>query len=238
MYKIITHAIREEHFDHPMTAEMAMGRGNIMPKTSNLSSAIGQYDSPLAQMYMSQVRTEFEAYLIYVRDCVLSMFNGGEDLTAIEQRIVKQANAIAMLLTPYYGAEVAAAAEALLIDYTKHVLAVLQAVKSGSGISEAELRLRQTIDKVGETFATVNSRWPAAVVSKYLTKFADAVVKQGMARKVKDWAADLEALTYARKCWLNGDYSTMPVYHSFAEVFSKGVISAFPERFSEYRVQY
>lgn len=238
MYKVITHAIREEHFDHPIMAEMAMSKGNIAPRTNNLSSVISHYDSPLAQMYRSQVRTQFEAYLIYVRDYVVSVFNGGEDTAAIEQRIIKQANAIAQLLEPYYGAEIAAAAEAKLLDYTKHVLAVLQAMRSGSGISEAELKLKQTIEDVAGTFASVNPRWSAPVVSEHLTKFADAVVKQGIARKSKDWAADLEALTRARVCLLNGNYETVPAYHSFAEIFSKGVISAFPDRFTDFRIVY
>lgn len=238
MYKVITHAIREEHFDHPMMAEMAMNKGNVLPKTNGLSSVISHYDSPLAQMYRSQVRTEFEAYLIYVRDYVVSVFNGGEDTAAIEQRIAKQAKSIAKLLESYYGEEVADAAEAKLLDYTKHVLAVLQSVKNGSGKDEAELKLKQTIETVASTFASVNPRWPAPAVSEHLTKFADAVVRQGVARKAKDWAADLAALTAARVCLLNGNYDVMPVYHSFAEIFSKGVIAAFPDRFTDFRIVY
>lgn len=238
MYKVITHAIREEHFDHPMMAEMAINRGNIAPRTNGLSSAISQYDSHLAQMYRNQARTEFEAYLIYVRDYVVSVFNGGEDTAAIEQRIAQQAKSIAGLLQPYYGDEVAAVAEARLLDYTKHVLAVLQAIKTGSDKDAAKLKLKQTIETVAGTFSSVNPRWPLSAVAEYLTKFADAVIEQGMARKSKNWAADLDALTEARVGLLNGNYNIMPVYHSFAEVFSKGVISAFPERFTDYRIVY
>jgi len=38
MYKMITHTITEEHFDHPVTAEYGIGihHGNTMPKLSNV----------------------------------------------------------------------------------------------------------------------------------------------------------------------------------------------------------
>ena len=47
MYKVITHNIKEEHFDHPLTAEVGIAKhtghtgtlpGNIMPKMSSIST--------------------------------------------------------------------------------------------------------------------------------------------------------------------------------------------------------
>lgn len=237
MYKVITHAIREEHFDHPMTAEMAMTRGNVMPRGSNVSSIVNYYTTSPALIFRGHVRSQFETYLFYIRNYVLSAFNGAEDLAAIEKSILDHTKKIAKLLDPYYSEEVVAAAAAKLADYSKHVVAVVQAIKTDSGVSDAEQKLKQTITDVATTFHSVNPYWPTIAVADYLTRIAEAVVKQSRARKSKNWAADMEALEQAQ-IWLLSGNSDTPGYPSFSEVFAKGVISAFPDKFSDFKVIY
>ena len=237
MYKVITHAIREEHFDHPMMAEMAMAKGNIMPRGSNVSAIVNYYNTPLSLIFRGQARSHFETYLFHLRNYVLSAFNGGEDLAEIEKKIVDHVTALAKMLDPYYSQEVVAAAAAKLTDYSKHVLAVVQAIKSDSGVSDAEQKLKLSIASVAETFHSVNPYWPTITVADYLTRFAEAVAKQARARKAKNWAADMEALEQAQMWLLSGNTST-PGYPSFAEVFSKGVISAFPDKFADFKIIY
>jgi hypothetical protein len=237
MYKIITHTIKEEHFDHPMTAEAAMTRGNVMPKTAGTSSVINQLSTTLALVYRSRVRSQFETYLFHIRNYVLSAFNGGEDLAAVEKNIVSHAKVMAMLLSPYYSDEVVEAAEAKLVDYSKHLLAVVQAIKSDSGVADAEAKLTQVIKVVADTFESVNSYWPSSAVNDHLTKFANSVAKQARARKSKNWAEDMEALAASQMCWLSGDLG-VPGYLSFAEVFARGVILEFPQKFADFRIVY
>lgn len=237
MYKVITHAIREEHFDHPMMAEMAMTRGNVVPKGSNVSAIVNYYTTPLALLFRGHARSHFETYLFHVRNYVLSAFNGAEDLATIEKSILDHTTKMAKLLDPYYSEAVVAAAATKLADYSKHVLAVLQAVKADSGISDAEQKLQQTITDVATTFHSVNPYWPAITVADYLTRIAEAVIKQGRARKSKNWAEDMAALEQAQMWLLSGNSDT-PGYPSFSDVFAKGVISAFPDKFLDFKVIY
>lgn len=236
MYKIITHAIREEHFDHPMMAEMAI-RGNISPKGSNVAAIVNYYNTPLSLIFRGHVRSHFETYLFYLRNYVLSAFNGAEDLAVIEKSILDHLVKISKLLDPYYNQEIVTAAAAKLTDYSKHIMALLQAIKSDSGVSDAEQKLKQTISAVAETFHNVNSHWPTVAVAEYLTKFAEAVAKQGRARKSKSWTEDMAALEQAQ-IWLLSGNSDTPGYPGFSEVFSKGIISAFPDKFADFKVIY
>lgn len=237
MYKVITHAIREEHFDHPMMAEMAMTRGNVMPRGSNVSAIVNYYNTPLSLIFRGAARSHFETYLFHIRNYVLSAFNGAEDLVAIEKSILDHTTKIAKLLDPYYSEDIVAAAAAKLADYSKHVVALVQAVKTDSRVSEAEQKLKQTITDVATTFHSVNPYWPTITVADYLTRISDSVVKQARARKSKNWAEDMEALEQAQMWLLSGNSDT-PGYPSFSEVFARGVISAFPDKFSDFKVIY
>ena len=137
MYKVITHTITEEHFNHPSIVEHALTRGNIHPKmsTSIVSNAIINYDTLAASNYRNLVRSLLETYVADVRSAVVSIMGSGEDTGIVENKLHQTITEIAdRVLKPYYSSDVVSKIEQHLKGYTVSLLDIAKSEKSGRNV--------------------------------------------------------------------------------------------------------
>jgi len=228
MYKVITHTITEEHFNHPSIVEHALTRGNIHPKmsTSIVSNAIINYDTLAASNYRNLVRSLLETYVADVRSAVVSIMGSGEDTGIVENKLHQTITEIAdRVLKPYYSSDVVSKIEQHLKGYTVSLLDIAKSEKSGRNVTEFENTLKQHTEELAMMLNTVNQLWSREEMLNYYTWYSQAVKDQIRNRKSKNWASDQEAYDYGRNVMLSGKFP------GYSQVLAKGVIAQHADRF-------
>lgn len=233
MYKIITHTIREEHYDHPATAEYALtgqgtNMGNAMPKISQVTRS-DAFNSPASIAFTQAVRTVFEQYVGTLRNYIVSASGTGEEMPILEEKLYTVSKGLENVVKEYYGDAAGVAFAEKFRAYTVGLLELIKAEKSGSAkaVTDAEANLKNKIGEIAAFLNMANAAWPQATVIEYLDKFHVAEHEQTKARKDKRWADDQTAADTAHNLFVSGA-KTMP---AFADVVAKGVIMQYPARF-------
>ena len=96
MYKVITHTIKEEHFTHPRTVEhaLSMQGGNVHLNKNNISITNEQRKQTADDQFSESVKALVEKYVYAVRNAIVSILHGSEDLLVLEEEIKKCINDI------------------------------------------------------------------------------------------------------------------------------------------------
>ena len=100
MYKVITHTIKEEHFDHPLAIEAVNGvkngnglsNGNSNGVVSSTSSmlvpgTVSVFNTESAVKFRMDNRTIWARYLWRLRSYIVSALDGAEDLAVVEDQL-------------------------------------------------------------------------------------------------------------------------------------------------------
>jgi hypothetical protein len=234
MYKVITHTIKEEHFEHPMTAEAGMLiHGNASPKIghASMNSVYLRSDpanSSKAVEFRMAARDLLDKYLWRLRAYIVSAIEDSDDMALIESEVFKVISSISSVVEMYYGKDAAMEFKRLLDAFSIPIIEEARSIRAGRNIDSFENRIQNSIDSLADFLSTANpANWPKAAVKTIFTKLAKSFTDQAKARKAKNWMEDIVALDQAQKIILVGD-ETMP---PFAEIFAKGIISVFPEKF-------
>jgi hypothetical protein len=234
MYKVITHTIKEEHFDHPMTAEAGMSiHGNTSPKIGHMAvnSSYPRNDpttSSKAVEFRMAARNLLDKYIWRLRAYIVSAIEGSDDMALIESEVFKVISSISSVVEAYYGKDAATEFKRLLDAFSIPLIEEARSIRAGRSINNFENRVETSINDLAEFLSMANpANWPKAAVKVIFTKLAKSFTDQAKARKAKNWMDDIVALDQAQKIILVGDESMPP----FAEIFAKGIISVFPEKF-------
>lgn len=228
MYKIITHTIKEEHFDHPMTAEYALSNRGDLHKGPQARLGDELFTTVTSMRLRQTTRTLFETYLLELRSELVGLLNGSEDISVVAEKLFSTILEIGNVVRPYYGSIPADQLSSNLKALTVAIIDYATATKAGTSTADSEARAAIQITNLSNLLSGANPWWPAAAVTDYFTKFTKAETDQIVARKAKNWSADLTALDAARTILLSGlDNNTL----SLAGLISIGIISQFPNKF-------
>ena len=235
MYKKITHEIVEEHFDHPIAADIKQ-MSEISPMiTKNL---LVKEWPPLPQRYQFQsaIKSQFTKLDTDLRNIIVSKMANSEDLSFNMDNLNKTVLEFIELIKSYTDTKTADAIVKNLMDFTNNFIQIIDNVKKGqtydtfksSAIADFTNFLQQgTVN----FWTSGGGNIPAGI---YSDTYIAELIKQVMSRFEKKWSDDGIAAEKAR----NIISATAPIYgppfngrQDIGTIFANSVIAQFPNKF-------
>lgn len=252
LYRVVTHTIREEMVDQPppafqelapapaSTAAVWCPTGPTGPAPSPMHSSRGApgtnaiyttsiYNTESAVAWRMLARTTWARYLWRMRNYVISQLDGGEDTNFVEAQLFQDIDEIADSLKPFYGLVASKQVAQLMRAFVLTEIDIVKAVKNRQSIEPLKARHTQQVEEFAAFLNSANSRhWPRDAVLKIFGQLMNCWQQEAVARQAKDWARDVEAVDRGHRIVLAGQDDGTP---AFSEIFAKGVIAQFPDRF-------
>jgi len=235
MYKKITHNITEEHFAHPLAADLKKKVDKLNPPlpvkpTPKATVMI----TPETQLHMTA--HEFFGKLVWgVRNYIISALSNADDTTYVATRLLKDIKDLSPILATYYSKKIGDDAVIHLTAFANIVTELVTAAKAGKDITKLTVSAFGHLDDLANVISVANpTHWPEAVVKEYLHTYFTHVIEQVTNRIKKDWEADMVASTKASNVLTSGPVTEgilkgMP---DFSNVFAEGIIKQFPAAFT------
>jgi hypothetical protein len=237
MYKKITHNIVEEHFAHPIAAELKKKVDKMSPagappykQKSKIAAA-----TPEAMLYLAA--NELVGKLTWgIRNYLISALSGIDDAEYIQTRLLKDITDFGPVLTTYYSKKIGDDSVMHLTEFAKVFVEIVSTAKAGKDISKLVTTALGHLDELATVLGNANPKfWPKEVVKEYLNQFATHVLEEITARMKKDWEADTIASMKANDIMMSGPITegVLKGMPDFANVFASGIIRQFPNIFPE-----
>jgi len=235
MYKKITHNITEEHFAHPLAADLKKKVDKLnpplpvkpMPKSTITIT-------PETQLHMTSHEL-FNKLLWGIRHYITSSLSNADDMAFIVDRLLTDIKDFGPILNTYYPKKVGDAAIIHLTEFANVLTELVSAAKAGKDITKLTSSAYGHLDDLATIISAANpAHWPEAVVKEFLHTYLTHVIEQITARIKKDWKADMTASIKASNVLTSGPVTEgilkgMP---DFANVFAEGIINQFPAIFT------
>lgn len=224
MYKKITHTIVEEHFGHPIGAEIkSYLEKDHKAEAINLSQAI---------KFRLNARNYFSRLQMKIRNYVYDLLDTTTDATTkalVLDNLNKIIDECGDTIVPYYGAAAGIALSGHLKEYVTALGEHIKLIKEGKDTKDTTARVTKAIDDLAKFLSTANPKsWPADAVIGIFTSYRDAVIAQADALIKKDIKAEDAAETLQHDILLGNMRGSI----GFADTFVNGIIKQFPELFS------
>jgi hypothetical protein len=233
MYKKITHNIVEEHFAHPIAAELKKKVDKIVATTTTPKPKASAVLTPEIQLHMDA--HELMGKLNWgIRNYIISALANGEDATYIQTRLLADIKDLGVVLSKYYSAKIGDDAVMHFTEFAKVLVELIAAAKAGKDISKLAESALGHLDSFASVISIANpTHWPEAVVKEFLHTYFTHVAHEIEARIKKDWAADMIASSKANNVIMSGPITdgTLKGMPDFANVFAEGIIKQFPAVF-------
>lgn len=242
LYRVVTHTIKEEMLDQPPAgSEFATHGWYPTGPTGPLPTASGArhqpgvfypeipYNTDSAIKFRMDARTAWARYLWRMRAYLLSALNGGEDLPHVEERLFRDIDEIGDMVKPYYGLVATKQISQLMRAFVLTEIDIVRALKMRQDISALRAKHTQQVDEFAAFLNAANPRnWSREAVAKVFNDLMTCWQTEAVSRINKDWVADLNAVDDGHRIILAGNDSGP----AFADIFSRGIITQFPERFN------
>jgi len=235
MYKKITHEIVEEHFDHPIAADIKQMYEMSPGITKNL--LVKQWP-PLPQRFQFQtaIRNQFAKLNNDIRNVIVSDVANSEDHSFNMGNLNKTVLEFTELIKSYTDTKTADAIVKNLMDFTDNFILIIDGIKKGqiydtvktSAITDFTNFLQQ---------GTVNSWIGGGGVipaNTYADTYIAELIKQVVSRLQKNWSDDGIAAEKARNIISAGG----PIYgtpfnnnQDMSTIFANSIINQFPNKF-------
>lgn len=229
MYKKITHTITEEHFGHPIAAEIkkVIDKNNPRVKTKTLS-AYSTTDK--STDLRNSVHAYFTQYIYGIRAYIVSAMASSQDADIIRSELFSLVENLEPIYQRFWHNAVdSTALNKCLHDIAMNILSIADSTKAGKDVGELKNTLAANIDSLAVLLDKTNPQyWPKQAVVDIWTSATDSFIEQIDARKKADWPADQDALKKTWNILVNSVSTDAP---SFADVFVKGILQMFPYRF-------
>jgi hypothetical protein len=253
VYKVVTHTIKEEHFDHPLAlaaingvklnGDYANSNGNYNgnPNGNSNGSVVTEtaifvpgtmsiFNTDSAIEFRMAARTIFARYLWRLRSYIVSALDGSEDLAVVEEQLFQNIDEIGDSVRPYYGLVASKQLSQLMRAMVLTELDIVQTLKKNQPIDQLQQEFKTQVVEFAAFLESANPKnWPADVVIKIFGRIVDSWIEEARARISKNWPADIEAVDTAHRIMLAGQDDGTP---AFSDIFAKGIIMQFPDRFT------
>jgi hypothetical protein len=233
MYKKITHHIIEEHYDHPLAAELKQKteiiNKPIVPYKNTPKSKLDKKTKDY-QIYTYPVLKQIEKDSINawsllngrIRSLVISITDGSDDVDSLMERAVSDIEMISSLLKPVYGDAAAKKFNDLLTAVATSLVNAIVRLKAGKDTTDEMSKLKDDTKTLAEFAYKANPMWMTDVVTDILTKMEDLYITQAKSRLMKEWKAAVKAADDAYNLMVvkqdNGDAS-------FADIYAAGIVA-------------
>jgi hypothetical protein len=235
MYKKITHEIVEEHFDHPIAANIKQMAEMLPTVTKNL--LVKQWP-PLPQrfQFQSAIRNQFTKLNNDIRNVIVSDVANSEDLSFNMGNLNKTVLEFTELIKSYTDTKTADAIVKNLVDFSNNFILIIDSIKKGqmydtlktSAITDFTNFLQQgTVN----FWVTGGGNVPA---NTYADVYITELIKQIISRLQKNWSDDSISAEKARIIIS----SSGPIYETpfngnqdMNTIFANSIINQFPGKF-------
>jgi hypothetical protein len=222
MYKKITHYITEEHFDHPVAANIKKHvetKQPIRPKgfyviNDNLCHGLDQFEKN--NIYA------WSGLAWVVGELVNSIVDGTSDQAELLGQFVAVVDKISKMTSPIATNDQVGQFKNLLTAYGQAALAVVTDVAAGKDTTANMAVLTTNIAELSTFLNSLESSWDAAVLTTILTGVATDYVAKTTARMQKDWAAEGAAGGRAYRTLVVSQDNGSP---SLADIFFSGIVN-------------
>jgi len=251
MYKKITHHIVEEHFAHPIAAELkakierksktAKNMGGVVdPVTGEIvyhtakskSQSNNRYDAKSKswiKVYddssLSQIEKDSTSYWSQlawrIRSLVVSITSGSTDTESLKTKLVADIDNITSIVSECYGTEAATQFKTLLTNVALALADVIVQVKNDKDTTDTMKILADATKSLGDFLESANALWPSTAVVDILTQVENLYIMQAISRMKREWEAGDIAADGAYNILVVKQENGNP---SFADVFSSGII--------------
>ena len=234
MYKVITHNIKEEHYDHPITAEAGMmsHSSNISPgQISSLALMAGNelMLRPSSVEFRMNIRSLLSRFFWRTRDYLISLLDSRES-SDVESELYKNIDEIGSFINTYYGTTISDEFNNSLKDIIKGLIFVVRDIKSGKDISDSKIKVKDAVNMFSILLNRINpTQWPYVAIFDIFIDLTNNWMGQISSRKMKDWVEDMQLVDKNEDIMLSGNDFTG--ISSFSEIFSKGIIAEYQQRF-------
>jgi len=233
MYKKITHNITEEHFAHPLAAELKKKVDKTIIKPT-LKSAFPAKTSSETALYLASHELFGKLYA-GVRDYLVAALEGAPDTAYIAKQLLSDIEKFGPVLTVYYSTQVGNEVVLHLTEFAETFTELVTAAKIGKDYAKLTTTALSHLDNLARVLDRINpTLWPEATVKEYLYEYASYVLEQVSARVRRDWESDSVAKEKSSKVLMAGPITAGKLLgkQDLANVFAAGLISQFPALFT------
>jgi hypothetical protein len=171
----------------------------------------------------TEMRKLWEDHITWTRMVIVDFPAGLPDLTAAEQRLLRNQVDIGNAIKPYYGAAAGNALTKLLRTHILEAVPVLTYAKSGD-----KAKLTRALDawsangnQIARFLTKANpSSWPLAMTTKMMKDHLAFTTEEAVARLQGKWGADIAAYDKVHTEILE-----------MSDMLASGLVSQFPSRF-------
>jgi hypothetical protein len=232
MYKLVTHNIKEEHYDHPA----------VLPGHVKSAMASAGIEAPLpgavinerTMIFRMDSRTLWTRYALGMINYSVSDLGALPNTDKVEANLVRNSAAVGNYFIPYYGITAGTKIGDLLAVMCKNGVRVVDSLKSGSKDIEVfkDIWYKEAM-ALAEYLNELNpSQYPTDLILEMLVNLTNFWIDDFRARIAGDFAADAIALDNILKVAVIGIPNHVNKgYSSIADILSRGVIAQFPLSF-------
>jgi len=231
MYKVITHNIKEEHFDHPMTAEIGFQNySNVAPKMNQTSFARDEIMlKPNSVEFRMSIESLLSRFFWRTRDYLISLLDSRES-SDVETELYKNIDQIGSFIEPYFGTSISNEFDNSVKDLIKNLIFIVRDIKANKDITVSRNELSTSIHALANFLYRINTtQWPEDAVFSIFSDISNNWIGQISSRKNKDWIEDMILVNKNEELMLSGNPESGEP--PFSEIFAKGIIASNQERF-------
>jgi hypothetical protein len=170
------------------------------------------------------MRKLWQDHVTWTRNVVFNIIDGLPGTDQAVKRLMKNQDEIGSAVESYYGADAGKKLTDLLHTHISTAADVLKAVKADnkSALDEANKRWYDNADQIAEFLSKANPNLKNDDMKKMMHTHLDLLTDETMARKKKDYDADVKAYD-----------KTVDEILEMADMISTGVVKQFPDKFKE-----
>jgi hypothetical protein len=185
--------------------------------------AVTAADTARAARFHDGMRKLWEDHITWTRLAIVSFAGGLPDLSATENRLLRNQTDIAAAIRPYYGAAASAKLRGLLRAHILGAVALLQAAKANdaAALGKAHDSWYANGNDIADFLASANPRhWPRGEMRSMMKSHLDETLKEAVDHLTGRFAADV------------ADYDAIHrTILEMADMLSDGIVAQFPARF-------
>lgn len=229
MYKKITHLITEEHYDHPMAADVkkSVETGVPMPVTETPVKPKSVYvvqEQPMINL------SQFEKDNIYawstlasrLQDLVVSISSAGPDTAYLVAQAGSDVATLGKSLAPLATEEQITQFNTAAGAWAAALMSVVVDTASGVDPTENMAKLMSIIADIGTFLNSLSTMWDSTAVTNIFTSVSNLYIEQARARVASDWSSSWAAADGAYKVLVSGTVDGTP---GLADIFAQGIIN-------------
>ena len=215
MYKRVTHTITEEHFGHPMAAE-------IKHTLENQSEGIRPM---LGATTADKFRSDVDAYFVGLHSKLTNIMSATEtgnmeSLVAAETVYFDEVDQIGKMMVPYYGIEFGERITQVFRGAGLSTIGITRNLKFKTDIRTLVERLNSNFDALDFLLNQFNNVWVSGTVKNTWATIVDVLVAEAAAIMNKDSSASINEHTKASN-----------LISAFSNTLANSVIQQYPNKF-------